>query len=135
MDVQPYIRFNGNCREAVEYYASVFGTDEPRFMTYGEIPGIPASGERAELILHVTLEIGGRLLRFSDATPDQPTVVGGNITLLLAMEDEELLKSIFNQLKEDGAVDVMDLQQTFFSKCYGSLTDRYGTGWQFSLIL
>ena len=135
MDVQPYIRFNGTCREAVEYYAEVFGGDAPRFMTYGEIPGMPVPEDRAGLILHVTLEIFGQLFRFSDATPDQPTALGGNITLLLAMDDEAQLRRIFTRMKADGATDVMDLQETFFSKCYGSLTDRYGTGWQFSHVL
>lgn len=36
MAVNVYISFNGNCREAVEYYATVFGSDKPKFMTFGE---------------------------------------------------------------------------------------------------
>lgn len=27
----------------------------------------------------------------------------------------------------------MDLQETFWSKCYGLLTDKFGINWQFSL--
>ena len=32
MSVETYINFNGNCREAVEYYAEVFGTEKPQLM-------------------------------------------------------------------------------------------------------
>ncbi len=37
MSVQAYINFNGNCKEAVEYYADVFKTNEPKFMFFGDI--------------------------------------------------------------------------------------------------
>jgi uncharacterized glyoxalase superfamily protein PhnB len=36
MGVSPYINFSGNCREAVNFYARVFGTAAPRIMTFGE---------------------------------------------------------------------------------------------------
>lgn len=32
-------------------------------------------------------------------------------------------------VKESGRV-AMDLQETFWSKCYGSLTDKFGLEWQ-----
>ena len=41
------------------------------------------------------------------------------------------IKSLFNKLKDGGTVE-MDLQETFWSKCYGSLTDKFGIIWQLS---
>ena len=41
MAVEAYINFNGNCREAVEFYASAFGTEKPQFMTFGDTPPNP----------------------------------------------------------------------------------------------
>ncbi len=41
MGVAPYVNYNGNCREAVEFYAKVFGTGAPRIMTVGEAPPSP----------------------------------------------------------------------------------------------
>jgi len=35
MAVAPYVNFNGDCREAVDFYAKVFGTAAPRIMTWG----------------------------------------------------------------------------------------------------
>ncbi|MBP2636995.1 MAG: hypothetical protein H6Q72_2902 [Firmicutes bacterium] len=38
MSVDVFLNFNGNCREAVEFYAQVFGTEKPQFMTFGDAP-------------------------------------------------------------------------------------------------
>ena len=36
-----YINFKGNCREAVEFYATVFGAQKPQIMTFGQAPPNP----------------------------------------------------------------------------------------------
>ena len=41
MSVDIYLNFAGNCREAVEYYAKVFGLDSPKIMTFGDTPENP----------------------------------------------------------------------------------------------
>ncbi len=41
MSVDAYLNFNGNCRQAVEFYAEVFGTEQPNIMTFGETPPNP----------------------------------------------------------------------------------------------
>lgn len=38
MAIEAYINFNGNCREAVEFYAEVFGTEEPKSLLFGDVP-------------------------------------------------------------------------------------------------
>ena len=37
MNLAPYINFNGNCKQAVEFYAQAFGV-EANIMTYGQMP-------------------------------------------------------------------------------------------------
>ncbi|MDQ0087957.1 PhnB protein [Paenibacillus anaericanus] len=135
MSVDVYINFNGNCREAVEYYAQVFKTDKPQIMTFGETPPnpeYPLPDEAKELVMHTRLNINGSNVMFSDVFPGMPFVEGNNISLALVSKNEDELKSFFNKLKEDGTVG-MELQETFFSKCYGSLKDKFGIEWQFSL--
>ena len=46
MAVDVYLVFNGNCREAVEFYADVFNTEKPQFMTFGESHLIQLSASR-----------------------------------------------------------------------------------------
>ncbi|XEC92984.1 VOC family protein [Paenibacillus tarimensis] len=134
MAIDVYINFNGNCREAVEYYAKVFGTEEPQFMTFGEAPphpDYPLPEEAKHLIMHTRLKISGSNVMFSDVFPNMPFNIGNNISLSLVSDDMDEITSSFNKLKDGGTV-VMELQETFWSKCYGSLTDKFGIIWQFN---
>jgi PhnB protein len=132
--IDVYINFNGNCREAVEYYAQVFGTEQPQIMTFGETPPDPnfALPEEAKhLVMHTRLNIRGSNVMFSDVFPGMPFVAGNNISLSFASKNIDEIKSLFNKLKEGGKVG-MDLQETFWSQCYGNLTDKFGIEWQFN---
>jgi PhnB protein len=134
MSVDVYVNFNGNTREAVEFYAQVFGTEKPNIMTFGEAPPspeFPLPEEAKNLIMHTRLNIDGSNVMFSDVFPGMPFVVGNNISLSIVNNNEEAIKSWFNKLKEGGTV-TMDLQETFWSKCYGQLTDKFGIAWQFN---
>ena len=134
MAIGVYINFNGNCLEAVEFYSKVFGAEKPQIMTYGQTPPDPnfvIPEEAKNLVLHALLNIAGSNVMFSDVFPGTPFTSGNNITLVVGSNNIGEIKSLFNKLKEGGTVD-MELQETFWSKCYGSLTDKFGIGWQFS---
>jgi len=134
MAVDIYMNFNGNCREAVEFYAQVFKTEKPQIMTFGDSPQSPdyvLPEEAKDLILHTRLNIQGSNVMFSDTFPGMPFVAGNNISLAIVNEDLDELKTLFSQLQEGGKVG-MELQETFWSKCYGSLTDKFGIEWQFN---
>ncbi|WJH37535.1 VOC family protein [Paenibacillus sp. CC-CFT747] len=134
MSVDVYLNFNGNTREAVEFYAEVFGLEVPKMMTFGEVPPNPeyALPEAAkDMIMHTRLTISGSNVMFSDVFPGMPFVVGNNITLAYVTESEDEIRSAFDRLKEGGSVN-MELQETFWSKCYGMLTDKFGVQWQFN---
>ncbi|NPV91942.1 MAG: VOC family protein [Firmicutes bacterium] len=136
MPIEVYVFFNGNCREAVEFYAEVFGTEKPKIMTYGEMPN-PDPGlseEAGSRVLHTLMNISGSSVMFSDFPPGMPYTAGNNFSLVIVSPDVEEIKTLFNRLKEGGSVS-MELQETFWSKCYGMLTDRFGIGWQFSHYL
>jgi len=135
MSVDAYLNFNGNCREAVEYYASVFGVETPKMMAFGDLPPNPEFAlpeEAKNLIMHSRLNICGSNVMFSDVFPGMPFTVGNNISLSIVIDDRDEIQSIFDKLKEEGTV-TMELQETFWSKCYGSLTDKFGVIWQMNL--
>ena len=134
MSVDVYLNFNGNCREAAEFYAEVFGTEKPQIMTFGETPPDPSftlPEEAKNLVMHTRLNISGSNVMFSDVFPGMPFVLGNNVTLSIVTENLDEIKTWFNKLKEGGKVK-MDLQETFWSKCYGNLTDKFGIEWQFN---
>lgn len=134
MSVNAYLNFNGNCREAVEFYAEVFGIEAPQIMTFGEQPPnpeYPLPEEAKNLVMHTRLNIGGSNVMFSDTFPGMSFVVGNNISLAFVSKDLDEIKSAFNKLKEGGTVG-LELQETSWSKLYGQITDQFGIEWQFN---
>ncbi|AOZ91228.1 VOC family protein [Paenibacillus crassostreae] len=134
MSIDVYLNFNGNCREAVEYYAEIFGTEEPQIMSFGDTPPDPnftLPEEAKDLVMHARLQIQGSNVMFSDTFPGMPFVVGNNISLAIVSKDLDDVKSLFAKLQEGGKVG-MELQETFWSACYGNLTDKFGIEWQFN---
>lgn len=134
MAIDVYLNFDGNCREAVGFYAKVFGTGEPHIMTFGDSPPnpeYPLPEEAKDLVMHTRLGINGSTIMFSDTFPGSPFIKGNNISLAYSSTDVEELHTLFDKLR-DGATVRMELAETFFSKAYGSLTDKFGIEWQFN---
>ncbi|MFC4408908.1 VOC family protein [Chungangia koreensis] len=134
MALQVYFVLNGNAREAIDFYSGVFSS-EAKVMTFGEAPQQPdyqLPEEAKDRVMHGHLEIEGNKVMFSDTFPGQPYTVGSNITLAIVTEDREKLQTYYDQLKEGGQV-VMELQETFWSKAYGQVTDKFGVEWQLNL--
>ena len=129
-----FVSFNGNCREAVEFYAKVFGLGTPKFMTYGDMPpGDDMELGEAEkgLIMYTDLNISGDLVMFCDTPPGMPYIQGNSISLTVVTKDEDEITRLFGELGDGGEVE-MELQKTFWAKLYGALTDKFGIHWQFS---
>jgi len=129
------MNFNGNCREAVEFYAQVFETGAPNIMTFGEAPPspeFPLPEEAKDLVMHARIKLAGSTMMFSDVFPGMPFTVGSNITLSYFGDSTDKVRSVFNKLSDGGTIG-MELQATFWSKLYGQVTDKFGTQWQVNL--
>ncbi len=134
MAINAYLNFNGNCREAVEYYAKVFDTEIQQITSFGEMPPDPnftVPDEVKNFIMHARLNLEGSTVMFSDTFPGMPFIEGNNISLAIASQDLDRIHLLYNRLKEGGTVN-MELQETFWSKSYGSLKDKFGIEWQVS---
>lgn len=136
MTIRTYINFNGNCREAVEFYAEVFETEKPQFMLYRDMPNdddsFPVTEDNVDFILHTSLDIEGSTVMFSDIPPGMPFTVGNNVSLVIIGDDMEKIKKMYNRIREDGGTVGMELEETFWAKLYGYVTDKFGVGWQFN---
>ena len=132
MAVNAYLNFTGNCREAVTFYADVFGAELQPIMTYGDAAhGMPMKDNEKNLVMHTTLTIKGSTVMFSDVTDDDPITSGNQISLVVTSDDLNDVNTMFAKLAEGGAV-LMPLQPTFWSQRYGYVRDRFGIGWQIS---
>jgi PhnB protein len=134
MPVLAYMIFNGNCQEAVEYYADVFGTGMPEIMRFGDMPpeeDFEVTEDAKKLVMHTAINVHGSEVMFSDAMPGSSVPFGKNISLTIVTDDLDKMTAEFNRLAQDGKVQ-MEMQKTFWSPAYGALEDKFGIEWQFS---
>ncbi|KNZ41636.1 VOC family protein [Acetobacterium bakii] len=134
MKILPYILFNGNCREAVSFYAEVFGSPNADVITNKEIVSNAESEiekDDKQFVMHSKRIINEANVMFSDLVPGMAFIEGNNVTLIIISDEMEEIKDVYFKLKEGGTVD-KELQKTFWSKAYCSMRDRFGIGWQMS---
>ncbi len=133
--MNPYFVFNGETKEAVKLYAKVFNAKNVTISTFGDLPPNPehpVPAEAKDLVMHALIELEEGKMMFSDTYPgSQQVTIGDNITIAYFSKDEEEIQTIFNSLAEGGNI-TMPLQETFWSKCYGQVTDKFGVLWQLS---
>jgi PhnB protein len=128
MKVNPYLFFKGNCEEAFKLYADLLGGKIVAMMPH---KGSPAEAhtpkEWQDKIMHARLDSGDQMIMASDAPPGNQSTMGGfSISLDVATPAEA--ERVFSGLSKGGTVG-MPLQETFFAKSFGMLTDRFGTPW------
>jgi PhnB protein len=128
-----FITFDGDCRQALEFYAGVFKQEMPtHIMTYGENPAGAAETDK-ERILYATLPLCGSNVMFSDCPSGFHSIKGNNIMLTVGLSDEDEIRRLYAALASGGEIG-MPLAKTFFSELFGMLTDRFGVIWQISKI-
>jgi PhnB protein len=128
MKFNPYLAFDGRCRDAFEFYERTFGGRISFIQTIGESP--MASNTPVEAhgrIMHVTLQIGDQVLQGADAPPGQFTTPAG-FCVAIHFDDVSEAERVFNALAQDGTVQ-MPFQATFWAKGFGVAIDRFGTPW------
>lgn len=125
----PYLAFNGNCREAMEFYKTVFG-GELHLQTFGQAP-VDASEEDKGRIMHAELRAADLVLMASDGMPDRPVTFGDSVSLSVHPQSKEETEKLFNKLAVGGQV-TMPLQDTFWGAYFGMLIDKFGIHWLFN---
>ncbi len=67
MSFCPYIAFDGNCREAMTFYAGVFGATDLQFMNFSDAPPGTMTEDFKDKVMHSQFSLGGVPLMGSDA--------------------------------------------------------------------
>ena len=134
MRLELFFTFDGNCREAAEFYATVFKTEVGNIMTYGDAPpdpDYPVPEADKDRIIYAGVPVGNMTVMFSDIPSGSEFVCGTNVCPTISTDDKDEITRIFNELKEGGEI-IMDLQKTFFSEWFGMVEDKFGIIWQLS---
>ena len=128
----PYLCFNGNCKEAMEFYQSVLG-GELTLQTFGEAPGVTDDDDTKNLIMHADLKT--ETLNFfgsDDPSAGGEIKFGHNISLCLGGTDLEALTGAFNALCAGGTVQ-QELTTAVWGNVFGMFSDKFGMDWMVNI--
>lgn len=129
--LNPYLNFNGNAREAMEFYKSVLG-GELTISTFAE-GGMPHEPANANKIMHGQLiSTSGYWLMGSDSPPGVPFTQGNTMTVSLSGDNDAELRGYWNKLAETGTV-AFPLEKAPWGDSFGMLTDKFGTPWMVNI--
>ena len=128
-----YLTFNGNCREAFDFYRSIFGGDFDYISTFDELPKeYERSPEDSDRIMHVSLRVKNGLLMGSDMSSAMGAVeFGNNFSISVTTSSMEETDSFMEQMSANGKV-TMPAEKTFWGAYFGMCRDQFGVNWMFS---
>lgn len=135
--LNPYIGFDGNAREAMEFYKSVFG-GELDITTFGEGGGMEGMTDKEDedKVMHAMLTTPNGLVLMG---ADHPKAMGPythhgqeHVAISVSGDDDAELSGYFDKLN-DGATNVMPLTVAPWGDKFGMLTDKFGMNWMVNI--
>ena len=128
--ITPYLFFSGRCEEALAFYGKALGAEVEMLMRFNESP-TPTPPEMLQpgfenKVMHASFTVAGTRIMASDGCDDKSKFDGFRLVLTVATEAEA--HKAFDALAEGGTVQ-MPLTPTFWSPCYGMVTDKFNVGW------
>ncbi|MDE2181425.1 MAG: VOC family protein [Alphaproteobacteria bacterium] len=130
MQANAYLMFNGDCEEALRYYAKVTGGTIEAMMPHR---GTPAEAQTPEewrdKIIHARLKIGDTIVMASDAPPGHQHKETAGFSICLRVDSDADAERIFAALADGARATGMPMGPTFFASRFGMVTDRFGTPW------
>src|SRR6187551_2984269 len=100
--INSYLTFNGNCREAMTFYRECLGA-ELSLQTIGASPLADKMPEQMkDYILHSTLQKEALVLMGTDMVPESGLRKGNAVSLMLACSTEEEIRGFYKKLSAGG---------------------------------
>jgi PhnB protein len=128
---QLYLLFNGNCRQAFDFYSRVLNGKIEFIQTFGETPGQEIDASLKDQIMHISMDVDGVKIMGSDAPGEHAVKIGNNFSITVNPDSEADADRLFNALSEAGQV-TMPLAETFWAKKFGMCTDKFDVNWMIS---
>lgn len=130
MRINPYLNFDGNCREAFTYYHQVLGGELEAMIDHSDMPMEGIGPEWKDRILHARLSIDGQILMGSDTPPDSYSPPK-SMYVSVQVDSIPDADRIFAGLADGGTVQ-MPLEEQPWAHRFGMVVDRFGIPWMVS---
>lgn len=126
----PYLSFDGNCKEAMQFYHKTFGGNIVAMMHFADTPmGAQLPTEIAQRVMHAYLALDdGSALYGGDAPTHEPFRGQIGVTITMSYQTVAQAQQVFEALSAGGKI-TMPLAPSFWAKIFGMVTDRFGTSW------
>jgi len=128
MQINPYLVFNGNAEEVLEFYRGALGGKLELTRFEGSLAAEHAPPGWGQKVMHGRLDSPAGVIMASDASPERGGKPGDNFSIAIHVDNEGQADVIFSKLAAGGTV-TMPLEKTFWSAKFGMLTDKFGIGW------
>ncbi len=124
-----YLSFDGNCAEAMRFYAKVLGGELKTLLSYGASPmGEQCKPGDRDRIMHAYLEHPAFAIMGGDATSDMPYTGVQGVSMTLNYDTVAEARRVFDALSQGGKV-TMPMSETFWADAFGMFNDRFGVPW------
>lgn len=129
--LNPYLNFNGDARQAMEFYQSVFG-GELALSTFGDM-GAKDSPD-ADRIMHGMLDTpAGYTIMAADVTSDMTHQPVAGCSVSISGDDAEALRGYWEKLSAGGTT-LMPLAKQAWGDEFGMCTDKFGVPWMVDIV-
>src|SRR6185312_4720020 len=103
-EIAPYVNFNGNCRDAMKFYESIFG-GELKLMSFADMKqDVPK--DSVNRIMHANLRKGPFTLMASDTLSSDAKVSGNNVSVMVDCSDVAEIERFAKALAQGGKTEM-----------------------------
>lgn len=129
MQINPYLLFTGQCEEAFRFYEELLGGKIGFLQTYADSPGAEhVPPEWRGKVMHARMTTPGGVLMGSDPPPGRQQKQQG-FSVSVSVDDPAEAERIYYALAEGAVAVTMPIQETFWARRFGMVTDRFGVPW------
>jgi PhnB protein len=122
-----YLSFDGNCRDAFQYYQKVLGGEITDMISHGDMGIDMGDPDLQDRIMHARLVVDGQEIMGGDRPPGATSTPQG-FSVSLHLNTDAQTEHVYNALSEGGTI-LMPLDKTEWSSNFAMLTDKFGTPW------
>ncbi len=127
MNIYPFLWFDDNAEEAVNFYTSVFKDSNVKASTKYSEESAKASGMPKDSVMTVAFDLYG--LSFVAINGGPAFKINPSVSFFVSCKTENEVEELWKKLSDGGKI-LMALDKYPFSEKYGWLQDKFGVSWQ-----